>query len=197
MNAITFIYVFILFYILSPGVLITLPKKISKIVAALIHGLIFTIILAITYRSVYKFSTNFFEHFSGNESVLVYDPEYSAYVTPATEETQEASTQQDVVQQQGTNESENQNQNYNFYNVGSSGLSSPSPYDQTTSGGQLLDPTIPGNESAMQQAFGPSYNSMFGTSYNPNFGPSSTNGSSSSMTSNGDIPSNLLESEKL
>jgi hypothetical protein len=178
MNALTFIYVFILFYILTPGVLITLPKKISRILAALIHGLIFTVILAITYRPIYKLSTRLFENFSGNESVLVYDPEYSAYVTPATEEAQQAA------QQQGTNQNQNSN-----------GLSSPSPYDQTTAGGQLLDPTIPGNESAMQQAFGPSYNAMFGTYYNPNFGQSSTDGSPSSMTSNGPIPSNLLESQ--
>ena len=57
MNALSFIYVFVLFLILTPGVLVTLPPKSSKMVVAIVHGLLFTLILAFTYQIVARLSS--------------------------------------------------------------------------------------------------------------------------------------------
>ena len=44
----------ILFVLLTPGVLLTLPKKGSKITVAFVHGLVFAIIFYILYIYVIK-----------------------------------------------------------------------------------------------------------------------------------------------
>lgn len=64
MNALSFIYVFVLFFILTPGVLVTLPPKSSKMVVAAVHGLLFTLILAFTYQIVARLSSNLFEGYT-------------------------------------------------------------------------------------------------------------------------------------
>ena len=61
MNALSFIYVFVLFVILTPGVVVTLPPKTSRMIVVLIHGLLFTLILAFTYQIIAKMSLNVFE----------------------------------------------------------------------------------------------------------------------------------------
>lgn len=60
MNALSFIYVFVLFYILTPGVLVTLPPKSSNMIVTAVHGLLFTLILAFTYQIVARLSSNLF-----------------------------------------------------------------------------------------------------------------------------------------
>lgn len=39
------IFAFILFFILTPGILVTFPPKSSKIIVALVHSILFAIIL--------------------------------------------------------------------------------------------------------------------------------------------------------
>lgn len=65
MNALTFLYVFVLFYVLTPGILVTFPKKSSKMVVALVHGLLFTLILALSYRFVASISSRISGFFEG------------------------------------------------------------------------------------------------------------------------------------
>jgi hypothetical protein len=57
MNILFTVYVFALFFIFTPGILITLPKKSSKIIVALVHSLLFATILIISG----KFSNSVFE----------------------------------------------------------------------------------------------------------------------------------------
>lgn len=46
------IFVFVLFFILTPGVLLTLPPKGSVPVVALVHALVFTVIFSLTNKMV-------------------------------------------------------------------------------------------------------------------------------------------------
>ena len=48
-----FLFSIILFYILTPGILITIPFKNKKIVVALVHALIFATVLHFTHRIVW------------------------------------------------------------------------------------------------------------------------------------------------
>jgi hypothetical protein len=51
MDLLVFIFIVILFYILTPGVLLYLPPKASLSLAALTHGVVFSIILTLLYKS--------------------------------------------------------------------------------------------------------------------------------------------------
>jgi amino acid permease len=55
-SIIMFIYVFVLFFVLTPGVLVTLPPKSSKMVVALFHALVFAIVWALTHKLVWRAS---------------------------------------------------------------------------------------------------------------------------------------------
>jgi len=51
------IYVFILFVILSPGVLLTLPSKTSTpLIIALVHALVFTIVFSLAHKPIMDMS---------------------------------------------------------------------------------------------------------------------------------------------
>ena len=52
MNIVLILYVFILFYVFTPGTIITLPFKSSKMVHSMIHALLFSIMLFLTYDMV-------------------------------------------------------------------------------------------------------------------------------------------------
>lgn len=54
------IFVFILFFILTPGVVLKLPPKGSTAVVAAVHAVVFTIIFGLTHKLVWNF-------FYGNE----------------------------------------------------------------------------------------------------------------------------------
>ena len=51
-----FIFVFILFFILTPNVLLRLPPKGKPMTVALVHALVFTIIFAIFHTALMKAS---------------------------------------------------------------------------------------------------------------------------------------------
>ena len=49
-----FLYAFVLFFVLTPGVLVTLPRKASKMVVAAVHAVIFALIWALTHNVVVR-----------------------------------------------------------------------------------------------------------------------------------------------
>jgi hypothetical protein len=59
------IFVFVVFFILTPGILVTLPKKGTKTVVALVHGLLFATILAISGHFFWKSGNSVFEGATG------------------------------------------------------------------------------------------------------------------------------------
>lgn len=56
MNLIVAAYAAILFFLLSPGVLLRLPPKGSKFVVVATHAVIFAIVMGLTCKMVWKFS---------------------------------------------------------------------------------------------------------------------------------------------
>lgn len=61
MNIVFSVFVFVLFFVLTPGVLLRLPSKGSKTMVALVHGLIFAIILAVSGHFFWKYKKTIFE----------------------------------------------------------------------------------------------------------------------------------------
>ena len=57
MNVIMFIYAFLLFFVLTPGVLLYLPPKGSKMVVAGVHALVFAIVWTLTNKMVWMTTT--------------------------------------------------------------------------------------------------------------------------------------------
>jgi len=49
-----FVYVFLLFFVLTPGVLVYLPPKSSKMVTAATHALIFALVWTFTHKMVWR-----------------------------------------------------------------------------------------------------------------------------------------------
>uniref|UniRef100_A0A6C0JV68 Uncharacterized protein n=1 Tax=viral metagenome TaxID=1070528 RepID=A0A6C0JV68_9ZZZZ len=56
MNLFVTLYVALLFVVLTPGVLLTLPKGGSKLVVAATHGLVFALVYHLTHKLVWKLS---------------------------------------------------------------------------------------------------------------------------------------------
>lgn len=48
------LYVALLFIILTPGVLVRIPKRSSLLIAAIVHGIIFAIIYHLTHNYVWN-----------------------------------------------------------------------------------------------------------------------------------------------
>jgi len=59
MNWLSFVYVAVLFFVLTPGILVSLPPKSSKWVVALVHAIVYTVILKFTYHPVSKLVEGF------------------------------------------------------------------------------------------------------------------------------------------
>jgi hypothetical protein len=55
MNVLPALYAFILFYVLTPNVLVRIPLKGSKYIAAAVHAALFAIVWVVTFRYVGKF----------------------------------------------------------------------------------------------------------------------------------------------
>lgn len=58
MNIFTLFYMFVLFVLLTPGILLTLPPKGSKWSVAIVHGLVFTLVWWFTHKFVWALSMN-------------------------------------------------------------------------------------------------------------------------------------------
>ena len=54
MNVLFSLYLLILFLVLTPGVLLSLPKNGSKFTVTAVHGIIFAVILYVTGHYVWK-----------------------------------------------------------------------------------------------------------------------------------------------
>jgi len=63
MNVVSFIYAFLLFFILTPGILLTLPKKGKKMMVASVHALIFAVVFTLTHHWIMKNTHFMFEGF--------------------------------------------------------------------------------------------------------------------------------------
>ena len=61
MNHLLCIVLGVLFFILTPGILVTLPPKGSKVTVALTHAVVFAIIYCLTYKAVYSYLYEGFE----------------------------------------------------------------------------------------------------------------------------------------
>ena len=61
MNVAMFVYAFILFFVLTPGILLSLPPKGSKVVVALTHAFVFALVWHFTHKIVWKASSKMFE----------------------------------------------------------------------------------------------------------------------------------------
>jgi hypothetical protein len=59
MNLIVVAYAAILFFVLTPGILVSLPPKSSKMMVAATHAIIFALVLGFTCKMVWKFSMRF------------------------------------------------------------------------------------------------------------------------------------------
>jgi len=51
-----FLYVVLLFVLLTPGILLSLPPKGSKLTVAIVHGLVFALVLCLTKNFVLETS---------------------------------------------------------------------------------------------------------------------------------------------
>lgn len=58
MNFFMFLYMFVLFFLLTPGILVTLPPKGSVMVVAATHALVFSLLFCITNKTVGKLTSS-------------------------------------------------------------------------------------------------------------------------------------------
>ena len=65
-NLVKALYAAVLFYFLSPGVLLRLPRKGSKMVVALTHGVVFVVVFFLTYKIVLRLTGQTNEGMRGN-----------------------------------------------------------------------------------------------------------------------------------
>jgi hypothetical protein len=55
-NLFILFYTAVLFYLLTPGILLTIPSRSSKMVVAATHALVFALVFKLTHRMAWKFS---------------------------------------------------------------------------------------------------------------------------------------------
>ena len=58
MNWLMSLYVLVLFVLLTPGILVWLPPKGSRLMAALLHGLLFAVIFHFTSKPVWNMTSS-------------------------------------------------------------------------------------------------------------------------------------------
>jgi len=59
-NTATCLYTIVLFVLLTPGILLRLPPKGSPLVVAIVHGVVFALVLCFTHKIVYRMSVDGF-----------------------------------------------------------------------------------------------------------------------------------------
>lgn len=57
MNWICTVYIAVLFFVLTPGILVTLPPKSSKLIVAGFHAIVFALVWHFTHKMVWKLSS--------------------------------------------------------------------------------------------------------------------------------------------
>jgi hypothetical protein len=75
MSIAIFIYAFLLFFVLTPGILLSLPPKGSKMVVAAVHALVFAIVWILTSKYVWMAGAGLegYHHRPGNHKNHKYD----------------------------------------------------------------------------------------------------------------------------
>jgi hypothetical protein len=58
-NTATCLYTILLFVLLTPGILLRLPPKGSPLVVAIVHGVVFALLLCFTHKIVYRMSVGY------------------------------------------------------------------------------------------------------------------------------------------
>jgi len=66
-NLFMVVYTAVLFYVLTPGILLTLPSRSSKMVVAATHAVVFALVYKFTHKAVWRLSLRL-EGFQGNKS---------------------------------------------------------------------------------------------------------------------------------
>lgn len=61
MQLLMFLYIAFLFFVLTPGIVLSLPPKGSKVVVALTHAVVFALVYCLTHKAVYRFLYEGFE----------------------------------------------------------------------------------------------------------------------------------------
>lgn len=61
MSVVMFVYAFLLFFVLTPGILLSLPPKGSKLVVALTHAFVFALVWHFTHKIVWRSTHGLFE----------------------------------------------------------------------------------------------------------------------------------------
>jgi len=56
-----FVYAFLLFFVLTPGILLSLPPKSGKMTVALTHALVFALVWTLTHKLVWQATHGLFE----------------------------------------------------------------------------------------------------------------------------------------
>jgi len=65
------LFIAALFYVLTPGILVTLPKGGSKMVVAATHALVFAVIYGLVYKFVWRYLYEGFANDNRNEDGVV------------------------------------------------------------------------------------------------------------------------------
>jgi hypothetical protein len=75
-------FVAILFFVLTPGIVLSLPPKGSKIVVAATHAIVFAVVYSLTHKLVYSYLYEGFEspRCSEAKAELARDPTNSAKI---------------------------------------------------------------------------------------------------------------------
>ena len=69
-RVIMLLYLTALFVALTPGILLTIPKKGSRLVVAIVHGLLLSVILYFTYNEVYRFANEGFTPVTDSANIV-------------------------------------------------------------------------------------------------------------------------------
>jgi predicted PurR-regulated permease PerM len=67
MNPILFVFAFVLFFLLTPKVLVCLPRKGSKFVVAGVHALIFALVFILVGHLIWRSTHSIFEGYNKDE----------------------------------------------------------------------------------------------------------------------------------
>ncbi len=65
MGIVMFVYAFLLFFVLTPGILLSLPPKGSKMVVALTHAFVFALVWHFTCKMVWRSTNGIFKGMYG------------------------------------------------------------------------------------------------------------------------------------
>jgi len=69
MNPILFLFAFVLFFVLTPGILLTLPPKTSKLMVAAVHAILFSLVFVFTNHWIMKYPLSYMKTKEGAKAM--------------------------------------------------------------------------------------------------------------------------------